>query len=69
MRGLTDREALARFMRALGNAATADAPVYFTGGSRPERLRELFAATEPEMYRYPAIDPRSFRAAVDAVTQ
>ena len=36
---------------------------------QPERLRELFAAIEPEMYRYPAIDPRSFRAAVDAVTQ
>ena len=35
----------------------------------PDRLRELFAAIEPEMYRYPAIDPRSFRAAVDAAMQ
>lgn len=34
----------------------------------PARLRDLFAAIEPEMYRYPAIDPRSFRAAVDAAT-
>lgn len=172
MRGLTDRIALARFMRALGEAATADARVYFTGGVtavlfgwrdatididlelvpdcdellraiavlkddlrinvelaapshfipelpgwemrslfitregrlsfyhydlyaqalakierghaqdrldvtamrdaglvEPERLRELFAAIEPEMYRYPAIDPRSFRAAVDEATE
>lgn len=171
MRGLTDRDAVARFMRALGIAATSDARVYFTGGVtavlfgwrdstididlelvpdrdellraiatlkdqlqinvelaapshfipelpgwemrspfitregplsfhhydlyaqalakierghaqdrldvmamrdaglvEPARLRELFAAIEPAMYRYPAIDPRSFRAAVDAAT-
>lgn len=29
------------------------------------RLRELFAAIEPELYRYPALDPASFRRAVD----
>lgn len=172
MRGLTDRDVLARFMRALGAAATADARVYFTGGVtavlfgwrestididlelvpdhdellraiatlkdrlqvnvelaapshfipelpgwemrspfitreqrvsfyhydlyaqalakierghaqdrldvmamrdaglvQPARLRELFASIEPEMYRYPAIDSRSFRAAVDAALQ
>jgi hypothetical protein len=34
----------------------------------PGRLRELFAAIEPLLYRYPAIEPRSFRAAVEAVT-
>jgi hypothetical protein len=28
------------------------------------RLLDLFEAIEPELYRYPAIDPRSFRAAV-----
>jgi hypothetical protein len=31
------------------------------------RLRELFAAIEPQLYRYPAIDPRAFRAAVEAM--
>jgi hypothetical protein len=31
------------------------------------RLRELFAAIEPELYRYPALDPRAFRAAVEAM--
>jgi len=27
----------------------------------PARLRELFAAIEPELYRFPAIDPGAFR--------
>jgi hypothetical protein len=29
-------------------------------------LREYFAAIEPELYRFPAIDPPSFRRAVEA---
>jgi hypothetical protein len=32
----------------------------------PGRLRELFEAIEPELYRYPAIDPPSFRHKLDA---
>ncbi len=28
---------------------------------QPERLRELHAAIEPQLHRYPAIDPPSFR--------
>lgn len=35
---------------------------------RPEKLRELFAAIEPQLYRYPAIDPTRFRMAVVATT-
>ena len=31
----------------------------------PHKLREMFAAIEPQLYRYPAIDPRRFRAAVE----
>lgn len=31
-----------------------------------ERLLELFAEIEPELYRFPAIDPARFRAAVEA---
>lgn len=31
----------------------------------PQRLRELFAQIEPELYRYPALDPPSFRRAVE----
>jgi len=31
----------------------------------PARLRDLFARIEPELFRYPAVDPPSFRDAVD----
>jgi len=31
---------------------------------RADRLREMFALIEPDLIRYPAIDPPSFRAAV-----
>ncbi len=31
----------------------------------PDRLRTLFNAIEPELYRYPAINPESLRRAVD----
>jgi hypothetical protein len=30
-------------------------------------LLQYFAAIEPELYRFPAIDPASFRRAVEAV--
>lgn len=33
----------------------------------PPRLRELFLAIEPQLYRYPAIDPASFRKRLEAV--
>lgn len=32
----------------------------------PDRLRELHDAIEPELFRYPAIDPASFRHKVEA---
>jgi hypothetical protein len=31
----------------------------------PEALQEAFAAIEPHLYRYPAIDPASFRRALE----
>jgi hypothetical protein len=31
----------------------------------PQRLRELFEAVAPRLYRYPAIDPASFRQRLD----
>jgi hypothetical protein len=33
----------------------------------PTRLLDYFAAIEPELYRFPAIDPVSFRHAVELV--
>jgi hypothetical protein len=35
----------------------------------PGRLGELFAAVEPQLYRYPAIDPTRLRRAVEAATR
>jgi hypothetical protein len=32
----------------------------------PGRLRDLFEAIEPELYRYPAVDPPAFRAKLEA---
>jgi hypothetical protein len=32
----------------------------------PARLRTLFAEIEPELYRFPAVDPLSFRGRVEA---
>lgn len=31
----------------------------------PARLRQLFEAIEPHLYRYPAVEPRAFRRAVE----
>ncbi len=31
----------------------------------PDRLRELYAAIEPSLYRFPAVDPATFRAALE----
>ena len=38
-----------------------------SGLVEPARLRELYEAIEPELYRYPAIDPSAFRQKLDAV--
>jgi hypothetical protein len=35
------------------------------GHVEPKQLRELFAAIEPRLHRFPAIDPRSFRRRLD----
>jgi hypothetical protein len=32
----------------------------------PTRLRQLYDAVEPDLYRYPALDPRVFRQKLDA---
>lgn len=31
----------------------------------PEQLRDAFASIEPSLYRFPAVDPSSFRAALE----
>lgn len=38
-----------------------------SGRVEPAKLRELFAGIEAELYRFPAVDPPSLRAAVEAL--
>jgi hypothetical protein len=40
-----------------------------SGLVKPDRLRELYDAVEPELYRYPAIDPPAFRQKLDAALE
>lgn len=35
----------------------------------PDRLRELFAAIEPRLHRYPSLDPASFRRRLEEALQ
>ena len=42
------------------------AAMFRLGLVEPKRLHELFAEIEPELYRFPAIEPTRFRAAVEA---
>lgn len=46
----------------------ADVAMMLSSGLvEPARLRTLFETIEPELYRYPAIDPETFRRAVFSV--
>jgi len=38
-----------------------------SGQVEPAKLHELFDAIEPELYRFPAVDPPALRAAVDSL--
>ncbi|HEX5526486.1 MAG TPA: DUF6036 family nucleotidyltransferase [Solirubrobacterales bacterium] len=39
-----------------------------SGWVEPERLRELFEEVEPELYRFPAVDPPELKASVEALS-
>lgn len=58
-------QALAKIERGHVQDRADVAELLSRGLVEPERLRELFAAIEPQLYRYPAIDPGSFRAALE----
>jgi hypothetical protein len=40
-----------------------------SGQVDPGKLRDLFEAIEPELFRFPAVDPPSLRAAVEALAR
>lgn len=54
-------QALAKIERGHANDLVDVEQLLSRGLVAPPRLRELFLAIEPQLYRYPAIDPASFR--------
>jgi hypothetical protein len=58
-------QALAKIERGHVQDAADVEEMLRRGLVEPSRLLELFAAIEPAMYRYPALDPPSFRRAVE----
>lgn len=63
MRELADAARIERFMRELGRAVDVREMIE-RGLVNPAEALVQFEAIEPELYRFPAIDPTSFRKAV-----
>jgi hypothetical protein len=58
-------QALAKIERAHPLDLTDVRAMLDRGLIEPARARDLFERIEPELYRYPAVDPPSFRARVE----
>ena len=58
-------QALAKIERGHSQDVADVGEMLRRGLIQPERLRQLFQRIEPELYRYPALDPASFRRALD----
>ena len=58
-------QALAKIERGHAQDSADVAAMLDRGLVQPQRLRELFEDIEPLLYRYPAIDPKSFRRALE----
>ena len=68
MRPPVEREKLESLMAALGHRVTGPGRIFLTGGATALLygwLLQLFVAIEPDLIRYPALDPGSFRAIVE----
>lgn len=59
-------QALAKLERGLDRDLSDVRAMSEHGLIEPSRVLELYGAIEPELYRYPAIDPPSFRRRVEA---
>jgi hypothetical protein len=62
-------QALAKLERDHARDRTDVAALLEHGLVERRRLLEAFGEIEPELYRFPAIDPRAFRARVEAVAR
>jgi Nucleotidyltransferase of unknown function (DUF6036) len=60
-------QALSKIERGFSQDLQDVASMLESGLVEPVRLRELYNAIEPELYRYPAVDPAAFRRKVAAV--
>jgi hypothetical protein len=58
-------QALSKIERGFAQDLADVAAMLRDGVVDRQRLRDLFAQVEPSLFRYPAIDPDSFRAKVD----
>ncbi|HKS25387.1 MAG TPA: DUF6036 family nucleotidyltransferase [Thermoanaerobaculia bacterium] len=59
-------QCLAKLERALSKDLLDVQHMVDSGLIEPERLREFYEQIEPQLKRYPAIDPPTFRRAVEA---
>ena len=60
-------QALAKIERGHSRDLADDEAMRARGLITGEEIRRQFAQMEPQLYRFPAIDPPSFRRAVDAI--
>jgi hypothetical protein len=58
-------QALAKIERGHARDQADVRAMFKRGLVEPQRLLQHFEAIEPDLYRYPAIDPKSFRLAVE----
>jgi hypothetical protein len=59
-------QALAKIERGFAQDLDDVAKMIEHGLVEPAQLRQLYEAIEPELYRYPAIEPSAFRRKLDA---
>jgi hypothetical protein len=59
-------QALSKIERGFAQDLTDVRTMIAQGLVEPPRLRELYEAIEPELYRYPAIEPTAFRDKLNA---
>jgi hypothetical protein len=62
-------QALAKLERGHAQDAADVAEMLSRGLVQPSALLAHFAAIEPHLYRYPAVDPRAFRLAVESAAK
>lgn len=62
-------QALAKIERGHRRDVEDVAKMHARGLIEPQKLEQFFAAIEPELFRFPAIDPRAFRRAVESMVR